>query len=68
MQESEIIPNNMLSAYSVPQSMTVKDILRQLQLEEKIFVVLMNGKRVKLDDQIERGSEIIILPKIAGGN
>ena len=51
----------------VSNSTTVRELLRELKLEQKFFAILVNGKRVDLDAQIEKGSEIVILPKIAGG-
>ncbi len=51
----------------VSNSTTVRELLRELKLEQKFFAILVNGKRVDLDSVIEKGSEIVILPKIAGG-
>ena len=46
---------------------TVKDLLAKLNLELSYFAVLIDGKSVDLDQAIEEGSKVIILPKIAGG-
>jgi sulfur carrier protein ThiS len=51
----------------VSNTTTVRELLRELKLEQKFFAILVNGKRVDLDSVIEKGSEIVILPKIAGG-
>lgn len=57
----------MLKTYRVNTTRTVRDLLKELKLESKTFVVLANGKKVDLDNKLEEGSEITILPKIAGG-
>ena len=51
----------------VSNQITVKDLLHELKLEQKFFAILVNGKRVELNTVIEKDSEIVILPKIAGG-
>ncbi|MCF2140013.1 MAG: MoaD/ThiS family protein [Candidatus Lokiarchaeota archaeon] len=56
-----------LKTYRVQTTRTVRELLKDLKLESKVFVVLANGKKVSLDNVIEQGSEITILPKIAGG-
>ena len=49
------------------KKMTVKDLLLQLNLQEQFFSMLVDGKVVSLNDTIEMGNKVIILPKIAGG-
>jgi sulfur carrier protein ThiS len=57
-----------IKSYTVVNSATtVKDLLRELKLEDKFFAILVDGKRVPLDTVVEKGSEVLILPKIAGG-
>ncbi len=46
---------------------TVRDLLIKLNLQTSYFAVLIDGKTVELDQTIEEGSKVIILPKIAGG-
>ena len=59
--------NSTLRSYQITQPMTVKEFLQKLQLQASFFAILVNGKRVQLTDKLEIGSEITILPKIAGG-
>ena len=63
----EITTTGSLKTYRVNMTRTVGDLLKELKLESKYFAILANGKKVGLNDQIEEGAEITILPKIAGG-
>ena len=56
-----------IKTYRVKESRTVADLLKDIGLESKFFAVLADGKKVNLDDKIEPGQEVTILPKIAGG-
>ena len=69
MQElHEITSTGSLKTYRVNVARTVGDLLKSLKLESKYFAILANGKKVgSLDEIIEDGTEITILPKIAGG-
>ncbi|MHA1585501.1 MAG: MoaD/ThiS family protein [Promethearchaeota archaeon] len=63
----EISTTGNLKMYRVKAARKVSDLLKDLKLETKFFAVLADGKKVGLDDTIEEGAEITILPKIAGG-
>lgn len=63
----EISTTGTLKTYRVNTTRNVADLLKELKLESKFFAILADGKKVGLDDKIEEGSEITILPKIAGG-
>jgi len=56
-----------LRTYTVNTEKKVADLLKELNLSDKYFAILIDGKRAGLDDVIKEGSSIIILPKIAGG-
>ncbi len=45
---------------------TVADLLRELDISDD-HVVLVNGKQMSLDFQLEENDKVAILPKIAGG-
>jgi len=47
--------------------MTVADLLKELDLEDKYFGILVNGKKADPDTTITPTSRIVILPHIAGG-
>lgn len=47
--------------------MTVADLLQELDLENKYFGILVNGKKATPDTKVGKEDEIIILPHIAGG-
>jgi len=51
----------------VEKTMSVGNLLREMKLEQQYFAVLVDGKRVDLDETIDANTEIIILPRIAGG-
>ncbi|QEE17502.1 MoaD/ThiS family protein [Promethearchaeum syntrophicum] len=57
-----------LKSYRVKTSRTVADLLKDLKLESKFFAILVNGKKVNLNDTVEEGNDITILPRIAGGH
>ena len=64
----EISTTGSLKTYRVNVARTVGDLLKDLKLESKYFAILANGKKVgSLDDKIDEGTEITILPRIAGG-
>ncbi len=47
--------------------MTVGDLLKELDLEDKYFGILVNGKKADPDTALSPEDEIVILPYIAGG-
>ncbi|MHA1368707.1 MAG: MoaD/ThiS family protein [Promethearchaeota archaeon] len=51
----------------VTEKKTVRDLLKELKLENAYLAVLVDGEKAELDDEIVEGQKIIILPKIAGG-
>lgn len=56
-----------VETYLIKESMSVSDLLKKLNMSDKVFAVLVNGRATKLDQKIDSKSEITILPKIAGG-
>jgi len=46
---------------------TVAELLQELGLEEEFFAVIVNGKKADLTNEIETGTNVIVLPKIKGG-
>ncbi len=68
MQELEkLTETSSITTYKVNTKQTVASILEALGLQQKYFAVLVNGRKVNLQDVLEEGQEIIVLPKIAGG-
>jgi len=47
--------------------MTVADLLEELNLENKYFGILVDGKKASPETTINEKSEVVILPHIAGG-
>ncbi len=62
-----ILYSNRISELHVTESKTVRDLLKELGLLHRHFVVLVDGKRAFLDDEINKGQRVIVLPIIAGG-
>ena len=56
-----------ITTYRAIKNQKVQDVLHKLNLELKFFAVLVNGKRVGINQEIQKDDEIVILPKIAGG-
>ena len=67
LQSLQTQTSGSVQQYKVLKAKTVKDLLDELNLSGKAFVLLVNGKRANLDQMVEENTEITILPKIAGG-
>ena len=50
----------------VTEPKTVAELLIELELSDD-HVVLIGGKRVNLDYQIQENDAVVVLPRIAGG-
>lgn len=66
-QVSELLETGLYEEYSPPKKTTLRKILEDLGLQDKFFGLLLNGKNVDLDTEVEPTDEVIILPHIAGG-
>jgi len=56
-----------LKEYIVKEKRTVKDLLHDLNLDDKYFAILIDGKKAALDTEIDKDSTVVVLPRIAGG-
>lgn len=56
-----------LRTYKIKKIATLKDVLKELKMEGKYFIAIVDGKKVNSDYQLKENEELIILPKIAGG-
>ena len=56
-----------VSEIQMTESKTVRELLKELGLLHRHYVVLVDGKRAFLDDEIDEGQRVIVLPIIAGG-
>ena len=66
-QVSELLETGIYEVIQAEKTMTVKDLLKELNLEGKYFGILINGKKATEDQKITADDEIVILPHIAGG-
>ncbi len=54
--------------FSEPGGLTVREAMRLAGLpEEEVFLAVVNGKRVRLDDPLAPGDEVTFVPPVAGG-
>jgi len=56
-----------VSEVHLTETKTVRRLLEDLGLLHRHFVVLVDGKRAQLDDEIYEGQRVLVLPIIAGG-
>ena len=61
-QISELLETGLYETFSPDKTMTVADLLRELNLEDKYFGILVNGKKATPETKIGKEDEIIILP------
>jgi len=66
-QISELLETGIYETFTPQKSMTVQDLLQELNLEDKYFGILVNGKKADPDTKISPDSQVVILPHIAGG-
>ncbi|MFX0001960.1 MAG: MoaD/ThiS family protein [Promethearchaeota archaeon] len=66
-QISELLDTGLFETYKPERMMTVADLLKELNLEDKYFGILVNGKKATPETKIGKEDEILILPHIAGG-
>jgi len=61
-QISELLETGLYERFSPERSMTVADLLKDLNLEGKFFGILVDGKKADPETRINEKSEVIILP------
>lgn len=66
-QVSELLDTGLYETFKPEKTMTVADLLQELNLENKYFGILVDGKKASPDTVINEQSEVVILPHIAGG-
>ena len=66
-QVSELLDTGLYETFKPEKTMTVADLLQELNLQNKYFGILVNGKKATPDTVITEQSEVVILPHIAGG-
>ena len=66
-QIEDEIAIGVLKEFKIEKEQKVSDLLKELNLNDKFFAILVNGKKASLNDKVEEGSDIVILPRIAGG-
>jgi sulfur carrier protein ThiS len=66
-QIAELLEVGIYETITPEKTMTIRDLIKELNLEEKDFGILVDGKKADLDTKVEKNSEVVILPHIAGG-
>ena len=66
-QVSDLLETGIYETFTPERTMTVRDLLKELNLEGKYFGILVDGKKATEDTIIHKDSEIVVLPHIAGG-
>ncbi|MFX1444996.1 MAG: MoaD/ThiS family protein [Promethearchaeota archaeon] len=66
-QIAELLETGIYETFTPEKTMTVKDLLEELNLEGKYFGILVNGKKADEATKISPEDSIVILPHIAGG-
>ncbi|MFW9986055.1 MAG: MoaD/ThiS family protein [Candidatus Odinarchaeota archaeon] len=56
-----------IAEIQLTEAKTVRELLRELGLLHRHFVVLVDGRRALLDEEIAEDQRVIVLPIIAGG-
>ena len=66
-QVSELLEVGIYETITPEKTMTVKDLLEELDLQEKYFGILVDGRKASPETVINIDSKVVILPHIAGG-
>ena len=66
-QISDLLDTGLYETFTPDREMLVSDLLKELNLENKYFGILVDGKKAEPSTRITPQSEIVILPHIAGG-
>ena len=61
-QISELLETGIYETFNPEKTMTVADLLKELNLENKYFGILVNGKKAEPDTVIKETDSIVILP------
>jgi len=66
-QVAELLQTGLYETFTPEKAMTIANLLEELNLSDKFFGILVNGKKATPDTKISPSDEIVILPHIAGG-
>ena len=67
-QINELLETGIYETLTIEKTMTVRDLLKELNLENKYFGILVNGKKANEDTIIRSTDSVVVLPHIAGGS
>lgn len=66
-QISELLEAGIYDTIVPEKTMTVADLLKELNLEDKYFGILVNSKKATPETKISPTDTVVVLPHIAGG-
>ncbi|MHA1931652.1 MAG: MoaD/ThiS family protein [Promethearchaeota archaeon] len=61
-QINELLETGLYETFTPEREMLVADLLKELNLENKYFGILVDGKKAEPNTRISPESEIVILP------
>lgn len=61
-QISDLLETGLYETFTPEKTMTVADLLKELNLEGKFFGILVDGKKADPETRIDGRSEVIVLP------
>ncbi|NVM02336.1 MAG: MoaD/ThiS family protein [Candidatus Helarchaeota archaeon] len=59
--------NLIYKTIQVKKKKTVSDLLKELNIKDNFFAILVNGKRAVMNQVLVPEDKILVLPKIKGG-
>ena len=65
-QVSELLEAGIYDVITPEKSMTIADLLKEMNLEGKHFGILVDGKKATPETKVNEYSSVVILPNIAG--
>lgn len=59
--------NLIYKTIQVKKKKTVSDLLKELNIKDSFFAILVNGKKADMNQVLVPEDKILVLPKIKGG-
>ena len=66
-ETKELLDTGTYEIFKPDKSMLVRDLLKELNLEQRWFGILVNEKKAYTSTPITPEDEVVIIPRIAGG-
>lgn len=66
-QVSELLKTGLYEPLISDRTRTIKEIIKDINLEQKLFGILINGKIAGINEIVHRNDMVVIIPHLAGG-